>query len=57
MELEDSPSLKPYLEENFINCYHKGRLLVADRSQLALSTFPEEPIATLEQILDEDWLP
>ncbi|QHU99762.1 DUF29 domain-containing protein [Synechocystis sp. CACIAM 05] len=57
MELEDSPSLRPYLEENFINCYHKGRLLVADRSQLALSTFPEEPIATLEQILNEDWLP
>jgi len=57
MELEDSPSLSPYLVENFIPCYHKGRLLVADSSQLPLNTFPEQPIATLEQILDEDWLP
>ena len=57
MELEDSPSLRLYIAENFIQCYEKGRLLVADRSQLPLSTFPEEPIANLEQILDESWLP
>ena len=57
MELEDSPSLRPYLEDNFTNCYHKGRLLVADRAQLPLSTFSEQPIITLEQVLDEDWLP
>lgn len=57
MELEDSPSLRLYIAENFIGCYEKGRLLVADKSQLPLSTFPEHPIANIDQILDEDWLP
>lgn len=57
LELEDSPSLKPYLAENFTKCYEKGRLLVADRSQLPLNTFPENPIPSLDQILDENWLP
>ncbi|MGI0483665.1 DUF29 domain-containing protein [Geminocystis sp. CENA526] len=57
LELEDSPSLKPYLVENFYTCYKKGRLIAIDRSQLQATTFPEEPIAPLEQILDENWLP
>lgn len=56
-QLADSPSLKPYLEEIFAECYQDGREIAAARSQLPLNTFPEQPIATLEQVLDEHWLP
>ena len=55
--LRDSPSLKPYLESVFEECYQDGREIAAQKSELPLITFPEEPIANLEQILDEDWLP
>jgi hypothetical protein len=57
LELEDSPSLKTYLLEIFEDCYQKGRTLAVDRSQLPPHTFPKEPIANLEHILDENWLP
>jgi hypothetical protein len=56
-ELGSSPSLKRYLSEVYLESYQDGRDLAARRSQIPLSTFPEEPIATLDQILDEDWLP
>jgi hypothetical protein len=49
--------LKPYLESVFEECYQDGREIAAQKSELPLNTFPEKPIATLEQILDEDWLP
>lgn len=57
LELQDSPSLKPYLSEIFEDCYDKGRTLAIDRSQLPAHTFPKKTIAHLEQILDENWLP
>jgi len=56
-ELEDSPSLKPYILQVFDDCYQKGRAIAADRSQLPLITFPEMAIANLEQVLDESWYP
>ncbi|QDZ39002.1 DUF29 domain-containing protein [Euhalothece natronophila Z-M001] len=56
-ELEDSPSLQPYLHEIYPQCYTEARKIASQRSQLPLNTFPEEPIAPLEQILDENWLP
>jgi hypothetical protein len=56
-ELEDSPSLKNYLHSKFINCYQKGCKLASQHSLLPIETFPEKPIASLEQILDENWLP
>ena len=56
-ELESSPSLRNYLSDIFDKCYRDGRELAADQSELPLSKFPEQPIATLEQVLDEDWLP
>lgn len=37
--------------------YAKGRKLAAQHAQLPLATFPEAPIAGLEPVLDEDWLP
>ncbi|MBF2057413.1 MAG: DUF29 domain-containing protein [Cyanobacterium sp. T60_A2020_053] len=55
--LKDSPSLKPYLKDFFEECYQDSREIVSKRSQLPLNTFPEKPIAPLEQILDENWLP
>jgi hypothetical protein len=56
-ELEDSPSLKPYLREILEECYQDGREIAAKRSQLPLNTFPETAIANLEQVLDENWFP
>jgi predicted transcriptional regulator len=56
-ELQDSPSLKRYLSEIYEECYQDGREIASKRSQLPLNTFPEKPIAPLEQILDENWLP
>ncbi len=56
-ELKASPSLKPYLDKIFAECYQDGREIAAARSRLPLKTFPEPPIATLEEILDESWLP
>ncbi|MBD2395631.1 DUF29 domain-containing protein [Cyanobacterium aponinum FACHB-4101] len=55
--LQDSPSLKPYVREIFDECYQNSRNIASDKSQLPLNTFPEKPIASLEQILDENWLP
>jgi len=56
-ELKASPSLKAYLLEIWEECYQDGREIAAARSQLPLETFPEQPIATLEQVLDQSWLP
>ena len=56
-DLRASPSLKGYLSEQFVELYQDARELVSDASGLPLSTFPEEPIAPLDQVLDENWLP
>ena len=55
--LADSPSLKPYLKEVYLECYQKGRQLAATASELPLESFPSEPIADLNQVLDQNWLP
>lgn len=55
--LQDSPSLKPYLVGIFAGCYKSSRKLAADETGLGLGTFPELPIFTPEQALDEDFLP
>ncbi|MFN4862091.1 MAG: DUF29 family protein, partial [Pseudanabaena sp.] len=41
----------------FEECYQDAREIVSDRSQLPLATFPEQAIANLEQVLDENWFP
>lgn len=51
-ELKASPSLKPYLFEIWNECYQDGREIAGARSHLPLHTFPEQPIATLEEILN-----
>ena len=56
-QLEDSPSLKSYLKEIFAQSYLDARVIASEKSGLPLNTFPESPIAPLEKVLDETWLP
>lgn len=51
-DLKDSPSLKPYLQEIFAECYENARALSADETGLPLSTFPPDCHYTCEQSLD-----
>ncbi len=55
--LADSPSLKNYLNENFVSAYGNARKLFLKASQLDSTEIPEQPDLSLEQALDEDWLP
>ena len=56
-ELEDSPSLKPYLMEVFNQTYQESCEVVSDQSGLTLDCFPERPFGNLDQVLDKDWFP
>jgi hypothetical protein len=56
-QLETSPSLKTFLQENFLKQYTNGRKLFLKATDLDSSLIPEQPCFTLEQVLDEDWLP
>ncbi len=55
--LKDSPSLKNYLQENFIHEYQNGRKLFLDATGFNSGIIPEDPCFSLEQVLDENWLP
>lgn len=54
---EDSPSLLNYLAEVFDKCYQNARKEAADETELSLNTFPNESPFTIEQTLEEDFLP
>ncbi|MCS7031813.1 MAG: DUF29 domain-containing protein [Gloeomargarita sp. SKYG116] len=54
--LEDSPSLKNYLQEQFIGAYQKARRRFLATSGLPEQAVPKAPNFTLEQALDEWWL-
>jgi hypothetical protein len=56
-ELKVSPSLKRHLLEVFEESYQYARKMVSLNSGLSLNMFPSSPIANVEQLLDEDWLP
>ena len=56
-ELKTSPSLNRHLLEIFDKCYQDAREIVSDKSQLSINTFPEALIGTMEEVLDENWLP
>ncbi|MFN7198433.1 MAG: DUF29 domain-containing protein [bacterium] len=55
--LADSPSLKSYLREILAKCYLDARNLLIDETKLDASIFPLEVLASLEEILDQNWLP
>ncbi|HAN46413.1 MAG TPA: DUF29 domain-containing protein [Cyanobacteria bacterium UBA8156] len=56
-ELAASPSLTSFLGDVFGKQYKNGRNLFLDASDLSGKEIPEEPDFTLEQALDEGWLP
>jgi hypothetical protein len=55
--LKNSPSLKPYLIEIFDESYSDARKIIIQLTQLNPDTFPTKAIATLEEVLAEDWFP
>lgn len=56
-DLKDSPSLVPYLQEVFAECYTNAREQAADETGLSLTTFPDVCPYTVEQALDANFLP
>ncbi|PSP16718.1 MAG: DUF29 domain-containing protein [Cyanobacteria bacterium QS_8_64_29] len=56
-QLADSPSLKPYLAQQFERQYTKARKLAASDTDLPLERFPAKPPFSTEQVLDETFLP
>ncbi|GFE69769.1 DUF29 domain-containing protein [Chroococcus sp. FPU101] len=50
--LEDSPSIKPYLNEIFNKCYQNARDYAVSETGLSLATFPNICPFTIQQILD-----
>ena len=54
---KNSPSLKPYFQEIFTEAYQDGRKQASDETGLSLKIFPQESPFTIEEILDEDFLP
>lgn len=55
--LEDSPSLKPYYLDIFVESYQDARELAADETGLSLDTFSVDSPFTPEEVLNEDYLP
>jgi hypothetical protein len=55
--LEDSPSLREYLTENYSGCYARARKEAADETGLELNTFPEQCPFSETDVLTEGWLP
>ncbi|MBE9197268.1 DUF29 domain-containing protein [Synechocystis sp. LEGE 06083] len=55
--LADSPSLNPYLQAIFADCYLKGRKGAVNETNLPLSNFPVDCPFSLAEILDAEFLP
>ncbi|UBF25867.1 DUF29 domain-containing protein [Kovacikia minuta CCNUW1] len=55
--LNDSPSLRNYLAENFAGCYARARKQAADETGLPIATFPETAPFAETDVLTEGWLP
>ncbi|MCX7997804.1 MAG: DUF29 domain-containing protein [Leptospiraceae bacterium] len=56
-EFRYSKNLYKFAKENFHESYEKARKNASKETGLPLSTFPEEPPFTFEQVLDENYLP
>ncbi|MBJ7899146.1 MAG: DUF29 family protein [Cyanobacteria bacterium RI_101] len=55
--LKDSPSLKPYLQQELGDGYEDARKDAAKETGLPVAAFPPECPFTQEQILDPDYFP
>ncbi|MGF1567411.1 MAG: DUF29 domain-containing protein [Nodosilinea sp.] len=55
--LDDSPSLKPWLDEVFLDCYGKARLQTLRKYELPQICFPEMAPFSLADALNPDFLP
>ncbi len=55
--VEDSPSLRSYPAEIFDGSYGSGRLKAAAETGIDFTLFPEQPPFTVEQALDDGFLP
>jgi hypothetical protein len=55
--LEDNPSLKYQLDQQFEKSYIKAVLFAVKETNLPKSTFPQESPFTLKQVLDRHYLP
>jgi hypothetical protein len=55
--LKDSPSLKPYLQEVFAECYLDAVELASAETELPVETFPSECPYTSAEVLDSNFLP
>jgi hypothetical protein len=56
-DLKDSPSLIPYLQEVFVECYTNAREQAADETDLPLETFLVDCPYTFKQALNSEFLP
>ncbi|WP_298919558.1 DUF29 domain-containing protein [uncultured Nostoc sp.] len=54
---KDSPSLKPYFQEVFLECYLDARKQASDETGLSLDTFPVESPFSADECLNEEFLP
>jgi hypothetical protein len=54
-ELEDSPSLRLYLEQILEQSYADARKIVITQASLSTETIPVAPLGNLEELLDETW--
>lgn len=55
--LDENPSLKPYLPEALTIAYKLGLSLAVRETGLPYATFPSECPYTLEEVLDETFVP
>jgi hypothetical protein len=55
--LKESPSLKPYLQEVFAECYFDAVELASAETELPVETFPGECSYTSAEVLDSNFLP
>ncbi|MBF0204026.1 MAG: DUF29 domain-containing protein [Desulfamplus sp.] len=55
--LQDNPSLKYQLNKQFEKAYLKAVLFAVKETDLPKSTFPDESPFSLEQVLDDTYLP
>ncbi|MCA1992396.1 MAG: DUF29 domain-containing protein [Coleofasciculus sp. S288] len=55
--LKESPSLKPYLEQVFAECYLEAVEQASAETELPVETFPQECLYTSVEVLDSNFLP